>query len=93
MRQIVIACGAGLATSSIVRDKVEMILKQHGIAAKITQCTLPQVDGYDGEVDLIITTMRVRKRYQSPCVPGSAYLSGVGEDELTEQILSVLGSR
>lgn len=90
MKQIVIACGAGLATSTMVCDKVSNLLKENGIQAKIHQCTLPQVDGYDGEVDLIITTMKVRKKYQSPCLTGSAYLSGVGEDELTAQIIDIL---
>ena len=28
MKKIVIACGAGLATSSMVKDKVEQILKE-----------------------------------------------------------------
>ena len=90
MKEIVIACGAGLATSTMVCDKVRNILKENGIQAKIYQCTLPQVDGYDGNVDLIITTMKVRKKYQSPCLTGSPYLSGVGEDELTAQIVEIL---
>lgn len=90
MKQVVIACGAGLATSSMVRDKVESIFKQNGIRAKLIQCTLGQVDGYDGSVDLIITTMKVRKKYQTLCITGSAFLSGVGEEELTQQIVDAL---
>ena len=52
MKKIVIACGAGLATSSMVREKVEEELKEHGISFKIIQCTLHEVEGYDGQVDL-----------------------------------------
>ena len=58
--------------------------------AKIIQCTLNEVDGYDGDVDLIITTMKIRKRYKSPSISGSAYLSGINEEEVTQQILDVL---
>lgn len=90
MKKIVIACGAGLATSSMVKDKVEEILKENSIKVKMIQCTLTEVDAYDGDVDLIITTMNVRKKYQSPLVSGSAYLSGVNEDALTAQILAIL---
>lgn len=90
MKKIVIACGAGLATSSMVKDKVETILRKNKIAFKTIQCTLTEVDNYDGTVDLIITTMKVRKKYESPLVSGSAYLSGVNEDVVTEQILSIL---
>ena len=78
MKKVVIACGAGLATSSMVKSKVEDILKKNGIQFKTIQCTLTEVDNYDGDVDLIITTMRVRKKYKSPVISGSAYLSGIG---------------
>ncbi|WP_085830570.1 PTS sugar transporter subunit IIB [Collinsella vaginalis] len=90
MKQIVIACGAGLATSSMVLDKVESVLKQNGIRGRLIQCTLGQVDGYDGTVDLIITTMKVRKKYQTPCITGSAFLTGIGEEEVAQQIVETL---
>lgn len=90
MKKIVIACGAGLATSSMVKDKVEEILKKNSVRVKTIQCTLTEVDTYDGEVDLIITTMKVRKKYESPVISGSAYLSGVNEDVVTRQILEIL---
>lgn len=90
MKKIVIACGAGLATSSMVKDKVEEILKMNNIKVKIIQCTLTEVDTYDGDVDLIITTMKVRKKYESPVISGSAYLSGVNEDVITKQIIDIL---
>ena len=45
MKKIVIACGAGLATSSMVREKVEEELKEHGISCEIMQCTLHEVVG------------------------------------------------
>lgn len=90
MKKIVIACGAGLATSSMVKDKVEEVLKKNSIKVKIIQCTLTEVDTYDGDVDLIITTMKVRKKYESPVISGSAYLSGVNEDAITKQIIDIL---
>lgn len=90
MKKIVIACGAGLATSSMVKDKVEEVLKKNNIKVKIIQCTLTEVDTYDGDIDLIITTMKVRKKYESPVISGSAYLSGVNEDAITKQIIDIL---
>lgn len=90
MKKIVIACGTGIATSTMVKDRVETILRKNGVPAKIIQCTLNEVDGYDGDVDLIITTMKIRKRYKSPSISGSAYLSGINEEEVTQQILDVL---
>lgn len=92
MKTIVIACGAGLATSSMVRDKIQALLKSNGISNKIIQCTLNEVENYDADADLIITTMKVRKKYKAPVISGSSYLTGINEDLVTEQILEVLKS-
>ena len=48
----------------MVREKVEEELKEHGISCEIMQCTLHEVEGYDGQVDLIITTMKVKRNSQ-----------------------------
>ena len=90
MKKVVIACGAGLATSSMVKDKVETLLKANGIVFKTIQCTLNEVENYDEEADLIITTMKVRKKYRAPVITGSAYLTGHNEDSVTAQILDIL---
>ena len=45
---------------------------------------------YDEEADLIITTMKVRKKYRAPVITGSAYLTGLNEDSVTAQILDIL---
>ena len=62
MKKIVIACGTGIATSTMVKDRVETILRKNGVPAKIIQCTLNEVDGYDGDVDLIITWLLYTSR-------------------------------
>ena len=35
MKKIVIACGTGIATSTMVKDRVETILRKNGVPAKI----------------------------------------------------------
>lgn len=92
MKTVVIACGAGLATSSMVKEKVESLLKENGIGYKVIQCTLNEVENYDEEADLIITTMKVRKKYKAPVISGSAYLTGINEDLITNQIIEKLKS-
>ena len=90
MKKVIIACGAGLATSSMVKEKVESLLKQNGINFKTIQCSLNEVENYDAEADLIITTMKVRKKYKAPVISGSAYLTGINEDAVTHQIIEIL---
>lgn len=90
MKTVIVACGAGLATSSMVKQKLEDIFKKNGISVNMIQCTLNEVPTYDEKADLIITTMRVRKKFKAPVISGSAYLSGINEDGVTQQIVEAL---
>lgn len=91
MKKVVIACGAGLATSSMVRSKVEELLKENKVKSTIVQCTLSELDGHDGDSDVFITTMKVpQSRYNTPVVLGSAYLTGINEEKVNDTILEIL---
>ena len=62
MKTVVIACGAGVATSTMVKMKVEDILKKNKIKANIIQTRLSELPGYDNKSDLFITTMKVDQK-------------------------------
>lgn len=89
-KTVVIACGAGLATSSMVRDKIEEVLSENNIRATIIQSTLNELEGYDDKADLFITTMKINSAYTTPVVHGSAFLTGINEDTVAEQIIEIL---
>lgn len=65
MKTVVIACGAGVATSTMVKLKVEDILKKNKIKANIIQTRLSELPGYDNKSDLFITTMKVDQKIQN----------------------------
>ena len=87
-KTVVIACGAGLATSSMVRDKIEEVLSENNIRANIIQTTL--LEGYDDKADIFITTMKINSDYTTPVVHGSAFLTGINEETVIEQIVGIL---
>ena len=89
-KTVVIACGAGLATSSMVRDKIEEVLSENNIRANIIQTTLNELEGYDDKADIFITTMKINSVYTTPVVHGSAFLTGINEETVIEQIVGIL---
>lgn len=89
-KTVVIACGAGLATSSMVKNKVDEVLEENNIDADVIQATLSELNGYDDKADLFITTMKVSSNYSTPVVHGSAYLTGINEEPVTEQVVKFL---
>ena len=91
MKKIVIACGAGLATSSMVRSKVEKVLKENKIKAEIEQTTLSGLGSFEGYADLFITTMKVKEsKYTTPILLGSSYLTGINEENTNKELVQIL---
>lgn len=90
MKTILVVCGGGVATSTIICSRVDELLDEHGINHRLIQCSLNEMDSHIGEADLVVSSMRVFKKLPVPCVVGTAYISGVGEEETSKQILDVL---
>ncbi|MED3553478.1 PTS sugar transporter subunit IIB [Cytobacillus praedii] len=90
-KRIVVACGAGLATSTMILQKVEEFVKELGVSCSITQSQIYELDFYDGEADLFITSMKLdQSKYKTPIVVGTPFLIGLNEDVLKEQIKQIL---
>lgn len=93
MKTVVIACGAGVATSTMVKMKVEQLLKNNQIKANIIQSRLSELLGYDGKADLFITTMKVdQNRYKTKVVQGSSFLTGINNEATEKEIVEALKS-
>lgn len=90
MKNIVIACGAGLATSSMVRDRIEECLNDRGVKVNVIQARLSELAGMDNQADLFITTMKVNETFKTPLIHGSAFLTGMNEDAVVDEIIAAL---
>lgn len=90
-KRIIIACGAGLATSTMITEKVKEILEEAGIDYTITQSQIYELDSYDGTADLFVTSMKVEEdKYQTPIVVGTPFIMGINEDDAKEKIINEL---
>lgn len=90
MKTIIVACGAGVATSTIMVDRVKKLLDKHQIEATIIQCTLGDIERYVGRAQLIVTSMNLEKVYSIPVVMGISFITGVGQTETENKIIKIL---
>lgn len=58
-KQILVACGNGIATSTVVATKIRNYLSEQGIDAETTQTRLTEVPGKVANYDLLVTTGKV----------------------------------
>jgi PTS system galactitol-specific IIB component len=92
LKTIVIACGIGIATSAMVVLKVKEILKEHQLKANIIQCAIADLASHVDQADLIVTTMKLKKRYSTPTIYGMSLLTGDNVEATKAEILKYLQS-
>lgn len=90
MKRIIVACGSGIATSTIISSKIDELLDEHHIDHSIVQCSLTEIDGYVADADLIVTSMDLQRDFSIPKVTAISLLTSVGEEETKEAILKAL---
>lgn len=88
---VLVACGTGIATSTVVNDAVTKLAKENGIPVETIQCKIAEVPGYASRAHLLVTTTVVDKsRYAFPVVSARAFLTGIGIDKVKAEILEHL---
>ena len=89
MKKVIVACGTGMATSSMIAEKVRAVLEDNQVDYKLSQAQLSELDMYK-EADLFVTAMRVEEDYGVPMVVGTPFLVGIGEAEAAAKIIEIL---
>lgn len=91
--KILVACGSGVATSTIAQEAVKKIAEKAGIKAKIIKGTIAEVPVKQKEVDLVLTTANYRQPLEKTYMSVFGLVSGVGKantekklEELMKQI-------
>jgi PTS system galactitol-specific IIB component len=91
MKKILVACGTGIATSTVVAKKLEESLKARGIAATIDQCKVSEVAAKARGYDLVVSTVELDEAGGKPVVRAISFLTGIGIDADVERIARALG--
>ena len=90
MKKVIVACGGAVATSTVAANAIKELCKAHNIPIEIVQIRISEIEGNLDGVDLIVTTMRVKKNYGKPYVNGMAFLTGMNLEATEQKILDVL---
>ncbi|ECO4542297.1 PTS sugar transporter subunit IIB [Salmonella enterica] len=72
MKKILVACGTGMSTSTMIAQKLQDFLAEQGIAATTAQCCLNEIPLNCNGMDLIVTSMRTHSDYGIPTLNGAA---------------------
>lgn len=90
MKRVLIACGNGIATSTVVSSKIREFAEEKNVKLETYQCKLMEVPGKAEDFDLVVTTGTFGGDVDTPIVRAMSLLTGIGEEETLQEILDKL---
>lgn len=86
-KRVLVACGAGIATSTVVNKAIEELAKENNLEVEINQIKIAEVPAYEDSADLLVTTAMTKKEFKFPVIDARTFLTGIGVEETKKQIL------
>jgi PTS system galactitol-specific IIB component len=88
--KIASVCGAGLATSTWIANKLTQSLAERGIEADITEMKIMDLALSAGNFDLIVSASNLGNVYDVPVVVSTSILTGIGFEDTVDKIVEIL---
>ena len=90
MKKLLIMCGTGIATSTVVKGKVEQWLKDNDLSqeVKIYQSKVSDEINRIDEYDVVLSTTLVPNNIKDKVIDGVPLLTGIGIDSMYEKVLA-----
>lgn len=91
-KRILVICGTGVATSTVVVQKIRDYCKANGFDATISQAAVADTLRGNLAADFIVATTQVPSSVGIPVIAGLPFLTGIGLDAVYAQISEQLAS-
>lgn len=94
-RLIVVACGAGINTSTIAEDTIKERVQTEGLKdVEVKRILMADIEGYLSRPDLVmvVSMMKIFRTFNVPVFQGMPFLIGTKQEKeaLLQKILDVL---
>ncbi len=88
MKKLLIMCGSGIATSTVVTGKVKTWLKENGLEDQVTlyQSKVAEEVNRIDDYDVVISTTVVPDKIKDKVIQGLPLLTGMGLDGLWAEL-------
>ncbi|GKU83373.1 PTS sugar transporter subunit IIB [Niallia sp. NCCP-28] len=87
---VLVACGAGIATSTVVMDHLEELFKKEHLDVLLVQCKISEVASLQSQAALILSTTILPTSYITPALSATPYISGIGMEDLDKEIIDYI---
>lgn len=85
--KVLVVCGTGIATSTILLDKLENFFRDNDIKATIIQGRTSEALSFSQDVDMVVSTTHLPTGITCPVIRGTSLVTGIGEEETMQLVL------
>ena len=91
MKKIIVACGSGIATSTVALSKIQTGLESKGKLKDIqfVQTSLSELPSLVEGATVIVTTAQGGDGFGVPVVSGLGLITGLGVDKVIDEIIEI----
>lgn len=90
MKKILVICGAGIATSTLVKSKIQKFLQEHHLPAEIKTSTIASANAHINWADFVITTTKFVPERDIPVLRVLSILTGGDTGAFYEELLALM---
>jgi PTS system galactitol-specific IIB component len=87
---VLVACGTAIATSTVVAKGIEETMRDRGMNVITRQCRASEIRSRLSGVDLVVSTTPVPSDLGVPVIQTLAFLTGIGKEDVLNQIEQAL---
>ena len=88
--KVLVACGSGVATSTVAQEAVKEIAHKAGIPIEVHKSTITEVPVRQQEVDVVLTTANYRNPLDKPYLSVFPLISGVNRQKCEQNLIDLL---
>lgn len=88
--EAMVACGSGIATSTVAAEQIREIFDELGIRVRITKCSITDIPTKQDEMDVIFVTNNYREKVQCPVVNVTSFITGIRKNKTIDKIKEVI---
>lgn len=91
--KLVVACGSGIVTSTILELKLKEVIKKENLDVSITKVSINGLSSSLPDADIVVTTSRYKgDTGGKPILTGTPVLTGIGEEEFLTKFIEAIKS-
>ena len=87
--KILVACGSGVATSTVAQEAVKEICARHDIACKIVKGTMSEIPTKQDVVDIICVTTKYNSPVSKPLLTVFGLISGINREQIEADLVQM----